>query len=117
MEIQISVQIPDPKFPKGSMLTTPHSHVLYVAHVISEMVRSSSIYSGSGNSGVAPHRHTYVLVVQKSPSLRIGSVLVTEEGPTSVIHQSRILRKHQGEFVGPDTLDNVLERKLSGGGQ
>jgi hypothetical protein len=112
MEIQVSVQIPDPKFPKGSLLTTPHSHVLYVLDVRSELTRSDSIYTGSGRPGVAPHRHVYTLVVQKSPNLRPGSVLVTEESPTSVIHQCRLLRRLQGEILGPDSLDNVLERTM-----
>jgi hypothetical protein len=110
MEIQVAVQIPDPKFPKGTMLATPHSHVLHVVDVISELVRSSAVYAGSGRPGVAPHRHTYILVVQRSPNLRPGSVLVTQDSPSSVLHQCRTLRKHQGEIIGPDSLDNVLER-------
>lgn len=112
MEIQVPVVIPDPKFPKGMMLATPHSHVLHVYDVISGLDRTAEVYAGRGNPGITACKHTYILVVQKSPSLRIGSVLITTEGPTSLLSQCRILRKHQGVIVEPDSLDNVLERTV-----
>jgi hypothetical protein len=102
----VDVEIPDARFKKGMVVVFADGTNYYVKNVHSSASPESAL---TGRGGAMQYEHEYTLVVQKSPVLRPGTVVLASE-PGGWVSKCNLLRSWNGSIVAADSVDTIMER-------